>query len=218
MRIDVTCSLVHDPDRAKREIWQATMPKPGERQTGFAFLQVSFEFPQAGETPARRRTSRCRTGVRRPRMCGIVGFMDRTGAADARVGRHLLEMLAALGRRGPDSAGVAIFGRVPAKAGDDDRLVLRMAVGERGDGASATDRLLHQAGAAARVRAHSLTGSYFRLEVDGSADVRMLMEVLERQTPHPSVEVISMGRRLEIVKQVGTLENMLDVATVHNDP
>jgi para-nitrobenzyl esterase len=29
MLIDVTCSLVNDPDRAEREIWQATMRKPG---------------------------------------------------------------------------------------------------------------------------------------------------------------------------------------------
>jgi glutamate synthase domain-containing protein 1 len=143
-------------------------------------------------------------------MCGIVGFMDRTGAAAAPVGRHLLEMLAALGRRGPDSAGVAIFGRVPAKAGDDHRLVLRVKLGERGDAASAAAELLQQAAAVARVCAHSLTGSYLRLEVDESADVRMLMEVLEGQTPHPaqSAEVISMGHRLEIVKQVGTPENL----------
>src|SRR5262249_15892677 len=140
--------------------------------------------------------------------CGIVGFMDRTGAADAPVGRHLLDMLAALGRCGPDSAGVAIFGRGPAKAGDDDRLVLRMTLGERGDGAGATDRLLPQAAAGGRGRAQSVTGSYVGLEVDGSADVRMLMELLEREMPHPSVEVISMGRRLEVVKQVGSPENL----------
>ena len=29
MLIDVTGSLIHDPDRAERETWQSMMPKPG---------------------------------------------------------------------------------------------------------------------------------------------------------------------------------------------
>ena len=43
-------------------------------------------------------------------MCGIVGYLDKRLDPRAPVGRILLRMLSALGRRGPDSAGAALFG------------------------------------------------------------------------------------------------------------
>src|SRR5438132_1484617 len=42
-------------------------------------------------------------------MCGIVGFLDKRGGTDRPVGRTLLALLDALGCRGPDSTGVAVF-------------------------------------------------------------------------------------------------------------
>src|SRR2546423_15626091 len=41
-------------------------------------------------------------------MCGIAGYLSRTGA-DEPIGRVLLDMLTGLARRGPDSAGIACF-------------------------------------------------------------------------------------------------------------
>jgi glutamate synthase domain-containing protein 1 len=38
-------------------------------------------------------------------MRGIVGYLDKTGNNSGRLGSTLLQMLSALGRRGPDSAG-----------------------------------------------------------------------------------------------------------------
>jgi len=43
-------------------------------------------------------------------MCGIVGFLDKTHNAHAAVGSVLFAMLRALRCRGPDSAGVALYG------------------------------------------------------------------------------------------------------------
>src|SRR5438874_11766267 len=43
-------------------------------------------------------------------MCGIIGFLDKRGGGEWPVGRTLLTMLQALSCRGPDSAGVAVFG------------------------------------------------------------------------------------------------------------
>ena len=43
-------------------------------------------------------------------MCGIVGFLDKTQNSNAPVGKTILAMLTALGVRGPDSAGVALYG------------------------------------------------------------------------------------------------------------
>src|SRR5262245_49701873 len=43
-------------------------------------------------------------------MCGIIGYLDKKAGPKAPIGRVLLNMLQALGCRGPDSAGVALFG------------------------------------------------------------------------------------------------------------
>ena len=43
-------------------------------------------------------------------MCGIVGFLDKTKSRTT-VGKIVLQMLNALGARGPDSAGVALYGQ-----------------------------------------------------------------------------------------------------------
>src|SRR6266511_2500459 len=63
----------------------------------------------------------------RDSMCGIVGFLDRTGGERQALGQVLLKMLMALGCRGPDSAGVALYGN-PAASG----VVVRVKLGERG--------------------------------------------------------------------------------------
>src|SRR5215468_1152287 len=44
-------------------------------------------------------------------MCGIVGYFDRSGGVEGPLGSTILKMLEALACRGPDSAGVALFGK-----------------------------------------------------------------------------------------------------------
>ena len=61
-------------------------------------------------------------------MCGIVGFFAKTNDGQVAVGRTILGMLQALGCRGPDSAGVALFG-----APDDGRFVVRVKLGDEGN-------------------------------------------------------------------------------------
>ena len=43
-------------------------------------------------------------------MCGILGYFRKGAGNDERLGATMLSMLEALGRRGPDSAGVALVG------------------------------------------------------------------------------------------------------------
>ena len=43
-------------------------------------------------------------------MCGILGYFKKTPGTDQQLGATMLSMLNALGRRGPDSAGVALVG------------------------------------------------------------------------------------------------------------
>ena len=58
-------------------------------------------------------------------MCGIVGLLQKSGEDNQPVGKLLLAMLRALACRGPDSAGVALYG-VPRP----DRLVAQVKLGD----------------------------------------------------------------------------------------
>src|SRR5947208_2469345 len=107
-------------------------------------MTVKYRIVNRSGTLGRRRGHCSRTSDRLFIMCGIVGFMDKT-AATAPVGQHLLQMLTALGSRGPDSAGVALFG--PAAGG----LVLRVSLGETADYRAASEDVLHRAAAVAQV-------------------------------------------------------------------
>ncbi len=133
-------------------------------------------------------------------MCGIIGFLDKTGNAAAPIGRVLLNMLTALGCRGPDSTGVAVFG-------SGDGLVLQVKLGERADFHAKADALLRRVEAVAPVRQHAVTAAYLRLVVDEGASPETLVEAIEGGGSE-QVEVVSMGRRLEILKQVGSPEEL----------
>jgi glutamate synthase domain-containing protein 1 len=132
-------------------------------------------------------------------MCGIVGYFDPSGRARPPVGRTLLGMLTALGCRGPDSSGVAIWG-APA-----DGLVLRVKAGEGGDVAARRREVLARAARFGRVTASPAGGSLLRLVV-AKTDPAELAAAIE--AAGPDVEVVSLGRRLEIVKQVGSPANL----------
>src|SRR5712692_490472 len=108
-------------------------------------------------------------------MCGIVGFLDKNGNRRAPVGQVLLKMLTALGRRGPDSAGVALYGDH-----SENVLVLRIKLGEQG--------------------LHKVEGAQI------TETVKDLAPVVEESGA--GIEVVSMGKRLEVVKQVGSPENL----------
>jgi len=127
-------------------------------------------------------------------MCGIAGFFAKSGDPGAPAGATLLRMLTALGCRGPDSAGIALWGR-----GDDD-LVVRVKVGDGGDLEARRREVLRRARQITRVRASTAQGALLRLAVAkaGPAELAAAIEAVA-----PDVEVVSMGQRLEIVKQVG---------------
>lgn len=132
-------------------------------------------------------------------MCGIVGYLDRTGAVDAPVGSVLLRMLSALGDRGPDSAGVALF-RKPGAG-----LVLRIKLGESGDLSARADEVLARIDrTGVRVDAAEVAGPYLRVTVPADAPLEALMASIEDAGGHAAVEIISLGCSLEIVKQVGS--------------
>lgn len=126
-------------------------------------------------------------------MCGIVGFFDKSGGP-APVGAAVLSMLSALGCRGPDSAGIALWGE------EVDGVVVRVKPGEGADTEARRREIVRRASRLGRVRVSAGASSLLRLEV-ARAEPAELARAIEAVAP--DVEVVSMGRRLEIVKQVG---------------
>jgi len=127
-------------------------------------------------------------------MCGIAGFFDKSHAGSSPAGATLLRMLTALSCRGPDSAGIALWGE------GEDGLVARVKLGDGGDLEARRREILSRARRATRVLASSVQGALLRLVVAKTEPAELARAI---ESVAPDVEVVSMGRRLEIVKQVG---------------
>ncbi len=127
-------------------------------------------------------------------MCGIVGVFYKGAGADGPVGRVLVDMCDQLFRRGPDSAGVALYGPQVASGFvvriDLERSDLEVAEGEA---LAALDEFT-TAGEARRV------GRSLRVVVAGDADGK-LADLIESRVR--GARVFSVGRSMEIVKDLG---------------
>jgi len=132
-------------------------------------------------------------------MCGITGFLDKTRNTPAPVGLTIFTMLQALGCRGPDSAGVALY-----RQQHDDALVVRVKLGEHDSVAARSQHIAERVQAAGcRLGDVSTTAAYLRLVIaTPPSDIRQLERLIEAEAAE--VEVVSMGHQLEIVKQVGS--------------
>jgi methylamine---glutamate N-methyltransferase subunit A len=143
-------------------------------------------------------------------MCGIVGYFDKTGAESQAVGKVLLGMLQALACRGPDSSGVALFG-----AWRPNQFVARVKLGNNGGSAQ---RTMEVKTAAQKFDAQEFTqnGAYLRFRFREAGDLGSFISNIESVAS--DVEVVSVGRRLEIVKQVGSpsrLEQTFAISGFH---
>jgi len=134
-------------------------------------------------------------------MCGIIGYLDKSGNPETPLGDILYQMLTALSCRGPDSAGVAMFGRSYAPD-----WVLRIKLGERGDFAEKGDAVVEGLRKLFPVHEHGVDAEYLRTVVTAAGDVAELVHEVEGLAP--GLEVVSAGMRLEIAKQVGSPENL----------
>jgi glutamine phosphoribosylpyrophosphate amidotransferase len=136
-------------------------------------------------------------------MCGIIGFLDKTeNGGHGQLGRVLLDELQALACRGPDSAGVAMFGP-PTDFG----YVVRVKLGDHGECEARARRLVDLLEArGAGSHEFSTVGACARFVVDGGIDLADLIVSIE--SLDEEIEVVSAGRQLEIVKQVGSPANL----------
>jgi glutamate synthase domain-containing protein 1 len=142
-------------------------------------------------------------------MCGIIGFLDKANDGSAPVGNTVLTMLNALACRGPDSAGVALYTGL-----NNTKTVLRIKLGENGangtsgDYAARQESIVERVGAVGAIQDVSTTEEYLRVMLDFAGDPQQLSALIESEAE--DVEVVSMGNALEIVKQVGSPENLED--------
>jgi methylamine---glutamate N-methyltransferase subunit A len=133
-------------------------------------------------------------------MCGIVGLFLKNKNLESALGDLLSRMLVTMSARGPDSAGVAIYG-----AGDDDKVKLTLRLAE----ATSVDDL--------RSELFAIVTSAFDIRIRSSHVVLSVSRpdaatVIHWLKTHKSdLELVSVGETMEIYKEVGLPENVVRV-------
>jgi glutamate synthase domain-containing protein 1 len=131
-------------------------------------------------------------------MCGIIGYLDKRPGNDHPIGGTLLAMLNSLACRGPDSSGVAWFGLaqpcwIARVAWPTDFLKQTVA----------RQSLEHLSGKGGHLNRCEFDCAYVRLELKDTLPTVSKVEEWIAKTV-PSGDLVSLGHRLEIIKQVGS--------------
>ena len=127
-------------------------------------------------------------------MCGIVGVFYKGAGATGPVGQMMTDMCDQLFRRGPDSAGVALYGMPVA-----DGFVVRVDL-DRPDLDVAEGEVLAAADSVTSVKDAKRTSRSLRLVVSGDAEGK-LADVIEERVG--GARVFSVGTSMEIIKDLG---------------
>ena len=143
-------------------------------------------------------------------MCGIAGLIWRGGSSD--IGTEMTSMLQALKHRGPDSAGFALYGKPT-----EGQLVMRFKVAEQEDlktgfkinqqmveRKSTVDARLAEMGATLESD-ETATEYAFRYRFSFDGDLKRLIDYIE---DIDSVEILSIGHALELVKDLGDADTV----------
>lgn len=138
-------------------------------------------------------------------MCGIVGVMFKSPAEQGPVGQMLCGMMEPLFRRGPDSAGIAVYTDAAAAS----ELVLRVLLNAPDlDGAAA--RAQARAERIAPVTEAVREGALLRLKVQPVGEISALVSAIDAD--RSEVVVASVGYCSEIVKKVGAPDDLQQFA------
>jgi methylamine---glutamate N-methyltransferase subunit A len=132
-------------------------------------------------------------------MCGIVGLFAKSPEIEDALGRHVAAMLAQMGDRGPDSAGIAIY-RDPAPTGMSKLTLFSADPLEDWDALRA--ELANAFGGSPEA---SVRSSHAVVLVDAEAAEA---EAWVRQA-QPDVRVMSAGGTIEIYKETGRPEEFV---------
>ena len=148
-------------------------------------------------------------------MCGIAGLIHRNKSSN--VGSELQGMLQALKHRGEDSTGYALYGDTDGK-----NFIMRFKVGENvGEGSSSVmedvsvydERIkivnakLKELGANI-VKEERILPYSLRYEI--TYDAKDLRDFSEKIESVPGVEILSLGKSLEVIKDLGNAKDVCD--------
>lgn len=126
-------------------------------------------------------------------MCGIVGLFLKDTSLEPRLGDMLTDMLITMTDRGPDSAGIAIYG---ANAGKTAKLTVQSADAET-DFAALDNDIKDATGVAVTIRRMD-THAVLEIPETKMAQVRAALREIR-----PDVRIMSAGDTIEIYKEVG---------------
>ena len=140
-------------------------------------------------------------------MCGIAGLIHRGKTSN--VGKELQDMLQALKHRGPDSTGYALYAN-----NDGQNFIMRFKVGENvGEGSTSVNedesvyderkKLVNQKLSDLRasiIKEEKLTPYSYRYEIKFDKDLMDFSKAIESID---SVEILSIGKSLELIKDLG---------------
>lgn len=135
-------------------------------------------------------------------MYGVVGYLERAGDGYAPIGDIALKMLRSLSPYAPDSTGAAFF--VPETFGQ----VLVAVKMEGDDVRTLSGRVVRRIGRKANVVKSRMVGHALQLVLDRVEDIDGVVAVVESVSDSGDVECFSVGRRLSIVKDVGSIEHL----------
>jgi glutamate synthase domain-containing protein 1 len=143
-------------------------------------------------------------------MCGIAGIIYRNGDGHEQVGRDMTRMLQAMKHRGPDSTGYALY------RSDAEGYVMHVKLSEANghQDFEFAERLRRQRGqiedrvrsVGARVLSVDRSAEHaMTLTFDHDGDLKELADYVEDVR---GAEVLSLGRSLEIIKDLGDAETV----------
>ena len=148
-------------------------------------------------------------------MCGIAGLIHRGKSSN--VGSELQGMLQALKHRGEDSTGYALYGDTDGK-----NFIMRFKVGENvGEGSSSivedvsvydgrkktVDKYLSEMGAKI-IKEERILPYSLRYEI--AYETKDSLEFSQKIESIPGVEILSMGKSLEVIKDLGNANMVCD--------
>lgn len=132
-------------------------------------------------------------------MCGIVGLFCKNAAMEEDLGRHFSAMLSCMSGRGPDSAGFAVY-RDPVEEGALKATVHHPTPGY--DWSALIARIQELSGVAVPSR---VVASHAFLTVRiAEGELRALL-----REEFPEVVLMSLGRSVEIMKEVGLPDDVM---------
>lgn len=132
-------------------------------------------------------------------MCGIVGLFLKNERLQPELGEHLSRMLATMSARGPDSAGIAIYG-----SGSEDLVKLTLRAAQP----SLDGDLARKLGAALKAPIDLVRRSNHI--VITMPRQRQQQAVAWLREHFPDIHLVSAGSRMEIYKEVGLPERVAD--------